>query len=276
MNKERGFRKVVFIFCIVVMVCLWQGITQAGQISPKLQDFLTHVGKYQNLNLPVDEYFVVLGWVYRLQWDKVLQMPENDPLKQTHKQHMETLWWELRDHAYQEGEKWEKQGAWPKGREGMFEQLKGGFEFQGKLVADDKNKMKALSLIPSMFENEGGEDQNYDDVSVETLAGTWTIKGTYYDSGRPYGSTKAMLLNERSQNTDGFRIDFEDNGFPLWEQTNYWKLKEEGGVLLAVIQWVHPTGNRTIEFFRERKNSWYAVTYTSSNEKVALVLVRDQ
>lgn len=273
-NKAGKLGKVFSIFCLAILVSQLLGTTHAYEESQRLRDFLKHVGKYQDLNLAADEYFTILGWVYRLQWDKVLQMSEGNEnariLKETRKEYMETLWWELRDYAYQEGEKWKQQGAWPDGKEGMFEQLKGGFELQGKLVADEKQKVKALSMIPSIFEEDRG-NEDYDDVSVEALAGNWTIKGTYMSTGRGYGRTTAVLEINRVHNNSGFSISFWENGFPVWENSEYWLLTDDG-----IIQWVNHSRNITIEFFRERKDYWSGVADAGIDGKVQLVLYRNQ
>jgi hypothetical protein len=264
------FAKLFLVLCMVFTLSHTYGNVHADEIPPKLKDFIKHVGKYHDLNVAVDEYFVVLGWVYRLQWDKIEQMPDSDPSKASRKQHMESLWWELRDHAYQEGEKWKIEGAWPSGSDGMFNQLKGGFEQEGKLVADDQNKVRGLSLIPSLFDDAPAEDENYDDLSVEALAGRWRIGGTYVATGRGYGSTHAWLLNERS-NEGGFKMNFETYGNPLWEHTRVWKLTEDG-----IIELKNPDRNQTIKFYRQRKDYWSTGPYTWDDETVELVLSRNQ
>ncbi|MCJ7682001.1 MAG: hypothetical protein MUP70_14825, partial [Candidatus Aminicenantes bacterium] len=122
-----------------------------------------------------------------------------------------------------------------------------------------------------IFEEDRGGDGNYDDVSVEAIAGNWTIKGTYMSTGRGYGQTTAVLGNNRVHSNDGFSISFWENGFPVWEHSDYWLLTDDG-----IIQWVNARSNITIEFFGERKDYWSGVADAGLDGKIQLLLYRKQ
>lgn len=281
-NKRRGLEKVFFIFCLAILVSQCLGAAQTDQDSQKLRDFVKHVEQYQDLDLHIDEYLAVLGWVYRLQWDKVLQMDEDDVMKAGRKQHMEQLWWELRDYAYREGEKWKKEGVWASGREGMFEQLKGGFEMRGKLASEGTEKVKALSLIPSMFEEDRGGNENYDDVSVEALVGYWVIEGTYLSTGQNYWDDKVDLDKIRNKlnssypgDPDGytfyaFALHWQELPPPALHECKLWQLTDDG-----TIKFLDNRGKTLIEFFWENKDYWSGVIDTGDG-KVQLGLYRKQ
>jgi hypothetical protein len=288
MKGKRGrLWRTFFIFCLVVLISQWSATAQNEQESQKIRDFRAHVDKHYNMqNIPADQYCAIYGFIFRLQWDKVMNMPESEE-KQLHKQYLEQLWWDLRDFAFREGEKWKKQGVWDSGGEGMFQEFKGGFEMLGKtgqLTQEDlqklggQNRLNGLIGIPSIFEESGsGGGDTYDDVSVEALSGTWKIEGTYMSTGKYYGGDTVILQRLPMKNTNGFILTFNTQGYSdTWGRSEYWLLTNDG-----IIEWVNIIDNKKIQFFRERKDFWSGITYiydysTRTNVEVKLSLYRNQ
>jgi len=285
-GKSGRLWRTFFIFCLAVLISQWLTTAQAAQESQKLRDFRAHINKHYKMeNLPADQFCAIYGFIFRLQWDKVMQMQDTDE-KQMRKQYLEQLWWDLRDFTYREGEKWKNQGVWPSGGEGMFQQFKAGFDMlgqYGRLKREDlqtlggQGNVDGILGIPSIFEDSGsGGGGNYDDVSVEALSGHWIIKGTYMSTGRHYGQTTAVLHNIPVKNTRGFSLTFNEYGNPLWEHHRIWLLTNDG-----VIEWIDTSKNTKIQFFRERKDFWSGIAYEYDytkriNIEVKLSLYRNQ
>jgi hypothetical protein len=286
-KKKYRTGKALIIFCLVALIIQWSAMASTEEKSQKLRNFLTHVEKYHNMSLPANTYFAVLGFVFRLQWDKVMQMPESDSRK-SNQNYLQELWWDLRDYAFQEGEKYKQEGSWPTGAEGMFKEFKGGFEIRGKLgdateeelrTIGTMQQVEALSMIPSIFdepqgagEEEGEEEESYDDVSVEAMAGRWKINATYLNTGRPAGINHVALNKQKLTHRPGYPLYFDAED-PYYGRSDYWKLTDDG-----VLEWVKisDTDNTIVKLYRKRKELWEGVMDTDYSGQIRVVISKVQ
>jgi len=277
--KKIKFWKVFLFICLVMIIGRWNGEAKTAQNSPGLDDFLEHCDKYYwskidggVSNMRADVWAGVLGYAYRLQWDKVMQMPEVTQTEKNEKgwrkQQLEGLWWDVKEMVRAEGEKWKNQGH-DTGGEQMLAWLDDGFWTRG--FGNDPGEMFARifavdqpSLIPSVFETEENQSENtFEDVSVEQLAlGGWSMKGTFIDTGKKW-HRDVVHLNQTKGNHGLEANDVQSNWISFWELS-------EGRIILK--NW---KGETFCELYRERKNFWSGIRL-HSGRKLRIELFRSQ
>jgi len=286
-GKGREFWRGFIFFFLVILISQWLVAAREPQESQVLRDFLEYckqnyfskVEKVQvpdwatNVtleaiveNLSADEYAKILGYAYRLQWDKVLQMPENTEKEKDEKYgrkvHMEQLWWELRDHVSSVGDKMKQKGKKISG-DIMVKNLDEGFWIRG---LDKKVIVHDLSLVTSIFEVDvggGGGDDSYDDVAVNKLQGWWMLDKRYLSTGEK--SHKGVYLG--IQKSD-YGLDASDNRGSI---VKHWKLTDDGKIIL--MNW---NGTVICELYRERKNYWSGIMLDKTYGQIKYIFHRER
>lgn len=254
----------------------WNEDARPAQNSPLLDEFLEHCEKYYFSkikggagSLETSVWAGVLGYAYRLQWDKVEQMPEitetEKDEKVYRKQQLEALWWDVREMVRADGEKWRKQGHDTSGEE-LLAWLDDGFWMRGYDNDPDGEFSRIFevdqpSLIPSIFEKrDNGSDNSYEDVSVKQLSGSWTMRGIFVATGKKW-YTDFVELDQRKGDYGLTASDAKGDWIHFWELS-------EGRIILK--DW---KGLTFCELSRERKNFWSGIR-NHHGEKLRIELSR--